>query len=113
MENISPEGHKTEVSVLKFLSKPKVWVILVIIILVGYWFTMLMQNINNQENLVDSDFQTMCEQDLGVEAWMKMIPFRDGNRTSDEPCYGCMADDNNMICSKVEYEQWKMQNKNK
>ena len=113
MDIISRDIKETN-SLLTFLSNPKVWIVLVVIVLVGFWVMMLLQNIETrkmEKKVVDSEFRAMCEQDLGELAWMKMVPFRDGVRSSEEACFGCMVDDNNMICDRVEYEQWKAQNK--
>lgn len=72
---------------------------------------MFIQNIKNQKSpSYDMQFRMMCEKDFGGNAWMVMDPMRNGEKISDKACYGCMVDSNNMICSKAEYEQWKMLN---
>ncbi len=110
MENNLPEENKLETKVPKFLLNPSVLVVLIAVGFGGYWLVSLVQNITSQKvEVFDTEFQAMCQKDIGELAWMKMIPIRDGKKISDEACFGCMFDDDNMICDRNEYENLKAQ----
>ena len=48
------------------------------------------------------EFKKTCESDS--KQWMFMEPMADGKITSDKKCWGCMADNINMICGQDEYK---------
>ena len=49
------------------------------------------------------EFKSLCMQNSGLGAWMKMVQMKDGVSVAKEACWGCMADMNNMICDKEDY----------
>ena len=53
----------------------------------------------------DPEFRTLCQKDMGRGAWMKMEPLREGQQLSGEQCWGCMVDNDNMVCDIKEYKQ--------
>ncbi len=107
MENNLPEENK---KMSKLLLNLRIWAIIIAVGLSGYWLVNFVQNITSQKvEVFDTEFQAMCQKDIGELAWMKMIPKRDGKKISDEACFGCMFDSDNMICDKNEYENLKTQ----
>lgn len=90
-----------EISFPKFLLNPILWMVIGVLVFVGY------QLINKTSDKGDSVFQATCEKDFGKSAWMNMSPKKDGKELSDKPCWGCMVDDNNMICGRGQYEAFK------
>ena len=51
-----------------------------------------------------AEFKKLCETD--GKQWMLMEPMKDGKTISDKKCWGCMVDDNNMICDQNEYTEF-------
>jgi len=47
------------------------------------------------------EYKDFCRDTDGM--WMKMSPLLDGKVTGD-PCYGCMPDEKNHLCTQAEYE---------
>ncbi len=92
-----------EITLPKFLFNPFVWIVAIGALVFGGY--LLISRVPADKG--DPVFQAMCEKDYGKSGWMKMVPTKDGKKISNNPCWGCMVDDNNMICGREQYEAFK------
>lgn len=107
---MNEERQVLDIRLPKFLFNPLTWIVaLVVIGFAGY--TIANRPAPQTSTEGDLAFKALCIEDKGEGAWMKMKPMKEGKILSENTCWGCMVDNNNMICDKSEYEKKNNENK--